>query len=169
MAASPKQVAWDSCAWIALIKKENVVEEGIERYTRCRSVIDQAASGKLEIVCSALCLTEVCKNYNTLDADEAKIAAYFEHDYLITAALGRDVAEKARKLIMSGVPGLKPADACHLATALEAPKVAELHTFDVKLLNQNGKLAKRDGTMLKICLPDVGAPLPPLLKEALGG
>ena len=107
-----------------------------------------------------------CARTRTLyDSDESTIAAYFEHEYLITVALGRDVAEKARSLMMSGIPGLKPADACHLATALEAPKVVELHTFDGKLLKQTGKLAKRDGSMLTICLPDVGAPLPPLLRR----
>lgn len=165
MAAPPRQVAWDACAWIAFIQKEAIVEEGLDRYTRCRAVIDLAASGKLEIVSSALCIAEVCKNRDILDADESKIAAYFEHEYLVTSALGRDVAEKARSLMMLGIPGLKPADACHLATAIEAPKVGELHTFDAKLLNQDGKLAKRDGTMLKVCRPSVGGPIPPLLKD----
>jgi predicted nucleic acid-binding protein len=129
MAAALKQVAWDACTWIALIQREAIVADGMDRYTRCRSVIDQAAKGKLEIVCSALCIAEVCKNRDVLDADEAKIASYFEHEYLITSALGRDVAEKARSLMMSGISGLKPPDACHLATALEAPKVWELHTL----------------------------------------
>ena len=169
MAASLKQVAWDACVWIALIQKETgIMDDGIDRYTRCRSVIDQASNGKLEIVCSALCIAEVCRNRDVLDSDESKVAAYFEHSYLITSALGRDIAERARGLMMSGIPGLKPADACHLATALEAPKVLELHTFDKKLLEQTGKLSKRDGSKLKICFADVGSPMPPLLRGAMG-
>ena len=100
MAASLKQVAWDACAWIALIQKETIIADGIARYTRCRSVVDQAINKKLEIVCSALCLAEVCKNKDIMDSDESKVGAYFEHDYIITSALGRDVAEMARKLIM---------------------------------------------------------------------
>lgn len=164
MAASLKQVAWDACAWIALIQREDTLSDGIVRYTRCRSVLDHAANGKIEIVCSALCIAEVCKNKDVLDADESKIAAYFEHDYLLVVALGREIAERARNLMMSGIPGLKPQDACHLATALEAPKVLELHTFDTKLLKQNGKLFKSDGSPLTIRFPDVPSPLPPLLK-----
>ena len=66
MVASLKQVAWDACAWIALIQKESSVEEGIDRYTRCRSVIDQAANKKIEIICSALCIAEVCKNKDAI-------------------------------------------------------------------------------------------------------
>lgn len=164
MVASPKRVAWDACAWIALIQRENTIEDGIERYTRCRAVIDLAKKKKIEIVCSALAIAEVCKNKDILDTDEDKIAAYFAHEYIVTSALGRDVAERARSLMMSGIPGLKPADACHLATALEAPNVFELHTFDGKLRNQNGKLAKPEGTILKICYPDVGDK-PPLLPK----
>lgn len=164
MAASLDRVAWDACVWIALIQKERIPANGIDRYTRCRSVIDRAAAGKIEIVCSALCIAEVCKNREVLVDSEDRVAAYFEHDYLITSSLGRDVAELARGLMMSGIPGLKPQDACHLATALLAPRVPVLHTFDDKLLALSGRLAKPDGTMLHVTFPDVGEPLPPLLR-----
>lgn len=165
MAASPKRVVWDACSWIALIKREtDIIADGIDRYTRCRSVIDQAVSGKIEIVCSSLCIAEVCKNRDVLDSDEDKIAAYFEHDYIITSALRRDIAEKARWLMMSGASGLKPQDACHLATALDAPGVSSLHKFDERLKNLSERFTKNDGSILMIEYPDVAEPIPPLLQ-----
>lgn len=169
MAVSPKRVCWDACVWIAIIQQEKIVEDGVERYTRCRSVLDRAKQGKLEVVCSALCLAEVCKNKDVKDGDPDKVAAYFEHDYILTVALGREIGEKARSLMMAGVAKkLKPADACHLATALQTPSVEEFHTFDADIRSLNNKLAKPDGSMLRICLPDVGGPPPPLLKSRKG-
>jgi hypothetical protein len=41
-----------------------------------------------------------------------------------------------------------------------------MHTFDEDLIAQNGKLHKRDGATLRICYPDAGGPVPPLLKGA---
>jgi predicted nucleic acid-binding protein len=167
MAASPKRVLWDACTWIALIQQEkNIIADGIDRYTRCRTVIDLAAKGKIEIVCSALCLAEVCKNKDLRDQDPSHIARFFEHEYLLAIALGREIAETARGLMMAGIPKLKPADACHVASALEVPGVTEMHTFDDDLIAQSGKLQKRDGASLKICYPDAGGPVPPLLKGA---
>lgn len=163
MASSPRRVCWDACAWIALIQEEKIIEGGIDRVTRCRTVINEAKKGKIEIAISSLCLVEVCKNKDVKDANPQKIADYFEHDYILMVALDRSVGERARGLMMAGIPKLKPADACHLATAVITPDVAELHTFDTKLLDLNGTILKADGTPLRICWPDVGAPVPPLL------
>lgn len=85
MATSPSRVAWDACAWIALMQRERILADGVERYTRCRAVIDQAAAGKIEIVCSALCLAEVCKNPAVRIEEEDQVSAFFEHDYLVTS------------------------------------------------------------------------------------
>jgi hypothetical protein len=49
------------------------------------------------------------------------------------------------------------------------PDVAELHTFDARLLALDQKIMKADKGLLKICLPDVGGPPPPLLAEAKDG
>lgn len=163
MATSPRRVCWDACTWIAVIQEETIVEGGVDRVTRCRTVIEEAKKGKIEIAMSALCLAEVCKNKDLKDSDPQKIAAFFEHDYLLMVSLDRSVGERARQFMMAGIPKLKPADACHLATAVMTPDIVELHTFDEKLLALDGKLMKADGTPLKICWPDVGAPPPPLL------
>jgi predicted nucleic acid-binding protein len=160
------RIAWDSCAWIALIRQERLRDAAgritEDRYVMCRDVILAAEAGHCEIIFSSLCYAEGCKNKDLLDKDEEKIAAFFENDYLLPVSLDRTVAEKARTLMMSGVAKLRPPDACHLATALIA-NADELHTFDDQILKLDGKLAKSNGTMLKICKPDAGGPTPPLL------
>jgi predicted nucleic acid-binding protein len=123
MATSPRRVCWDACAWIALIQEEKIVEGGVDRVTRCRTVIEEAKKGKTEIAISGLCLAEVSKNKDDADKDPAKIAAFFEHDYILVVSVDRSVGEKARELMMAGIPKLRPQDACHLATALLAPDV----------------------------------------------
>ena len=167
MATSPSRFAWDACTWIALIQREtNLIANGIDRYTRSRIVVDQAAAGKIEIICSALCIAEVCKKPNVLDTEKDEVAAYFEHDYLIVSALRRDIAERARSVMMlPKVSGLKPQDACHIATALDAPRVTILHTFDEKLRKLSREFTKDDGTVLEIDYPDVPEPVPPLLQQ----
>ena len=127
MANSPNRVCWDSCCWIARITEENIVEDGIDRVTRCKTVLELAKNGKVEIACSALCWAEVCKNTDVRDMDGDKIAAFFEHDFILPVSLGREVGEKARDLMVANYPGLKPPDACHLATALLTPGIQALH------------------------------------------
>lgn len=168
MAKSPKRVCWDACTWIALIQNEKIRDDTgrviEDRGSMCRAVVEQAKRGNIEIVTSALSLAEVCKNRDIKDSDTDKIRAYFENDYVLLVALDRTVGEKARELMMSGIFGLKPADACHLATAAIAPGVVELHTFDGKLLDQDLEIERSDKAMLKICRPNPDLGLePPLL------
>jgi predicted nucleic acid-binding protein len=161
-----RRVAWDACTWIALIQQERIRDRSgaiiEDRYAMCRSVIGAAERDQIEIVTSALCYAEVCKDKDVLDKSEDRVAAYFENDYVLSVNLDRAVGEKARSLMMSGVANLKPADACHLATALIA-NADELHTFDDKILALDGKIDKADGTKLKICKPDPGGRSAPLL------
>jgi len=165
MANSPRRVCWDARVWIALIQDERIIEDGLERSTRCKTVLEEAKKGKIEVVISALCLAEVCKNKGVADTDPQKIAAFFEHEYILVVSLDTTIGNRARELMMSGIPGLRPQDACHIATALIAPDVTEFHTFDTDLLKLSGQLAKSDGSKLKVCYPDVGPPMGPLLAE----
>lgn len=150
MATLPKRVYWDACAWIALIQKEKILSAGVveNREQMCRTVLEAAKQGKLEVVVSTFCLVEVCKGNN---ANADKIADFFETDYVLMVALDRYAAEQARKLMQAG-HGLKPPDASHIATALIS-SVEEMHTFDAKLLALSGSIEKPDGTKLKICKP----------------
>lgn len=163
MAASPKRVCWDSCAWIAFIQKEVTATEN--RYGLCRAVVTNAEQRKIEIATSSLCLVEVCKNPQGHSPANDAIADFFEHEYTLLVPLDKLVGSVARKLMRAGYSGLKPPDAAHLATAIVA-NADELHTFDGTLLDLNGKLDKNDGTKLNICKPSLGGPPLPLLEAA---
>ncbi len=167
MAALPKRVCWDACTWIALIQKENVVVGGNleDRYTMCRSVINVASNGGVEIIVSGLCFVEVCKNPGVNASSEDKIAAFFENDYIVAVAVDRYVGTRARGLMLAKYPGLKPPDAVHLATAL-ITNADEFNTFDDALLALDGKVIRDDGVALKICKPGNSGPAMPLLDQA---
>ena len=174
MAASPKRrIYWDACVWIALIQRERIpdVNGKIEdRDAMCRSVIEVAKRDQIEILTSTLSLAEVCKDPAIKAQTADAVGDYFENDYILLVNADRSVGEHARVLMTSGFNGLKPADAIHVATAAISG-VEEFHTFDRKLLNLDGLIDKKDGTKLKICIPDPGAAPAPLLdalkKEAV--
>ena len=169
MAASPKCVYWDACAWIALIQDEKIplATGGSEhRGALCRAVVDQGGKNKVEIFTSAFCLIEVCKTREIKSGyDTDKLAEFFENDYIVVVNIDRHTGEHGRALMLAGYSKLKPADASHLAAALVS-NVDEMHTFDVRLLALDGKLDKLDGTKLKICKPSEGGPALPLLEIA---
>ncbi len=152
--ATPRY-AWDSCAWIAMIIQEQspLKDGGAEdRAKLCNHVIGLAAKKQLEIVTSGLALAEVCKHEEVKAVDGDDLSDFFRNDYILVVATDRNVGTLARKLMQSGYAGLKPPDAVHLATAIVAD-VKELHTFDRKLLNLDGRLKMAGGGVLKICKP----------------
>jgi predicted nucleic acid-binding protein len=173
MARSPskkfRRLYWDSCTWISLIGNETAVplnSGGTEnRAAMARSVLDDAQRGAAEIVTSALTLAEVNRisaNSGGLADTEDKLAAFFENDFIIVSMLDRRIGEMARKLMQKGLPGLKPLDAVHLASALVA-NVDEMHSFDDDLLDLSEKIDKLDGKPLKISKPALSGPPLPLL------
>jgi predicted nucleic acid-binding protein len=150
--------------WIALIQKEKILDGkgGTEdRYGMCRNVIEAAKKGQIELVTSFFTQAEVFKPG---DAATANLEAFFETDYILRVNMDKFVSDRAQAIMGSGiVKGLKPADATHLATAAVS-SVDEMHTYDDRLLNLDGKIDKTDGTKLKICKPDPGGPPVPLLE-----
>lgn len=162
-----RRVYWDACIWISLIGNEVAVHlkngKTENRAALARAILDEANKGSVEIVTSALSLIEVNKispNPGSITDTEDKLAEFFENDFIVVAQLNRQIGETARKLMQRGLPGLKPLDAAHLATAMIA-NVDEMHSFDDKLLTLDEKIDKRDGTPLKICKPSMsGTPLP---------
>jgi predicted nucleic acid-binding protein len=100
----------------------------------CKTVISAAKAAKCEIVTSALSFVEVCKSPEVRAEGEDKIAAFFEHEFIIVANLDRYVGERGRELMLMGQAGLKPPDASHVATAAIS-NANEMHTFDKKLLD----------------------------------
>jgi predicted nucleic acid-binding protein len=166
MASLTKRVYWDACVWLALILREKIPLPGggmEDRDTMCRMVIEAAKKGSVEILTSTFCLVEVCKAPGDKKMTSDKLADFFENDYILLTNLDRIVAERGRELMVRH-PGLKAPDAVHVATAVVSPGIEEMHTFDDRLLALNGAIDKADGTKLKICKPDAGAPAAPLLE-----
>lgn len=129
----------------------------------CRTVVESAKRGGIEILTSALSLAEVCKDPAIKTQQADAISDYFESDYILLVNVDRFVGERARTLMVGGgYAGLKPPDAIHVATAAISG-VEEMHTFDHTLLNLDGLIDKSDGSKLKICKPNPGGPAMPLL------
>lgn len=168
-ASTPKRVCWDACAWIALIQREKIRDaKGAvieDRYGLCRSVIDLAEKGKIEVATSGLSLAEVCKSPAIKARSDDQIGPYFEHDWVLVVPVDTLVGATARALMLAGHAGLKPPDAVHLATAIIA-NADELHTFDKRLLDLDEQLARQDGNILKICKPSVATAPAPLLESS---
>lgn len=125
---------WDSCAFLGYLNNEP------DKADKCESVLQAAEEGKIDIVTSALTLTEVIKTKGgpAIPRDqEQKIRDFFEHPWIIVREVDRFVAEQARELIWAH--GLKPYDAIHLATALNL-KLAVMDTFDGDPIKLTGKI-----------------------------
>jgi predicted nucleic acid-binding protein len=122
-------IYWDSCVFIDLIEKTDVT-----RFQTLEAIVASAERGEVRIVTSALSLAEVSKlkNLSTLpEWKEKQVVQFFENEYVAVRNVDRVVAEAARAIIRGH--NIKPSDAVHVATALQA-KVQVLHTYDDKLL-----------------------------------
>lgn len=149
---SKPRYGWDSACFLAYFNDEG------ERVPLCKEVLDHAEQGKAEIVISSLVLCEVVhiKNRERMNADkENKLQDLFEKPYFILVDVDRKVAEFSRRLLWQH-KSLLPKDAIHVASAITGEAI-ELHTFDVPLLELNGKIEN-----LKICRPAIAALRKPL-------
>ncbi len=167
MAKQPGRVYWDACSWIAYIQREmpgpgkSFTEP---RFDLCRATLKRAEDGQIEIVTSAFTLSEVCRSAEIKASPASNLTAFFEQRYILLVNVDRVVGFKAQALQLSGISGLKPQDATHLASALIAD-VPVLHTFDGKLLAMDERLETVGGRRLRILHPEAELPLPPLLEE----
>ena len=142
--------------WIAAIQRERVeLKDGTidDRDAICRSIIAEAVKGQLEIATSTLSLVEVCKiETDAVDGDRDLLFDFFRHQWVLMVALDTQVGHIGRALMGAGHLGLKPNDATHLASALVAG-ATEFQTFDGRLLDLDGKIAKPEGGTLAIRRP----------------
>ena len=122
MAEVPR-VAWDSCSIIDYLK-------GADRARECSRIIEAAERGELEIVVSTLAEAEVARvgEPPLPEEQEAMIKEFFDREYVKRYGLDQRVAAQARAIVRTY--GLKPADAVHVATALLAPGVHALESYD---------------------------------------
>lgn len=111
-----RRLYWDSCNFISLISEDEATRADV-----CQHILEDAENGSVEIVISTLTIAEVIRPKGavilTIDQEES-ISSFFLHKYILTYDVTRAIAESARKL--SRQHRLKPRDAIHLATALEA-------------------------------------------------
>lgn len=125
---------WDSDAFLGWLLNEQ------DKAPKCEGVLKAAEAGQLQIVTSALTLTEVIRlkgKPRLPRTEEDRIRAFFEHDWIVVRDVDRFVAEDARELIWSR--NVQSKDAIHLATALSL-RLSQFDTFDQTLHKLSGKL-----------------------------
>jgi len=131
------------------------------RKPACHDVISAAERGEIQILTSAVSLTEVIKlNKGPIEIPqehEERISRFFQQEYIVVVQVTRFVAESARSLIWR-FPHLRPKDALHAATALYA-RIEELHTFDGDFLPLDGQVGTPP---LKVCEAQMIQPSLPL-------
>lgn len=163
-----RRVYWDACTWIAVINDERAVPlkgGGTEnRFAMCESIKSRAETGEFEIVTSTFTLSEVCKNPEAMSENQSKLPAFLDHPFVLPVTLDKAVGLKSQTLQVSGLAGLKPADAVHLASA-QIANCEEFHTFDGPLLNLDGSVTANNGKVIKICKPGMGTPLGGLFEK----
>ena len=166
--AKVSRIYWDACTWIAYINQEREVNGPggtIEnRFEMCRSILDRADKGDIEIATSAFTLAEVCKPPNIDTSPLDRLASFFEKSYILIVPVDTAVGLKSQQIQGSGLANIKPPDAVHLASS-QIASVNEFHTFDEKILKLDGHLAGLDGKIIKICKPTEGIPIGPLFDE----
>ena len=150
------RVYWDSDCFLGWLLEE------ADKVDLCEEVLIDAQDGRLQIVTSALTIAEVLalRYQPKIPADRRQVVeAFFRNDYILVRTLTRRTAESAREFVWSH--DVKPKDAVHIATALEA-KLPMLHTFDGGLHGKSGKVG--GAPLLQIKKPHVISPRLPLRK-----
>lgn len=111
--AVPRRL-WDACVVLAYLSGDKQVDPD------CGLIINHAAQGGLEIMVSTIAEAEVAYLPGISSADsEAKIREFFSREYVVVASFDSPIARIARRLIRDHGPGLRAADAVHMATALQ--------------------------------------------------
>jgi hypothetical protein len=145
--AAPERHYWDSTVFLAWLRPEP------HRVEDCRTILDSAEHGKVQIVTSVLTLTEVIKlkGHPSLPREQERmIRDFFKRTYIVARGLDSFTATEARELIWKH--GVQPKDSIHLATAVRA-RLRIFETHDDELLKLTGRIPVPGGTPLTIRLP----------------
>lgn len=148
-ARSVDKIVVETSPWIALIQGEADRAEHVER------LLNQAAAGELQIYTSTLTITEITKGPKAEDArlspeQEQTFRDFLDHEYVTLVSVDPVVAERAASL-RKDFPGLRTADAVHLATAIVI-RAGVFYTYDDRLLKLDGSQSL-DG--LEVTIPPV--------------
>jgi predicted nucleic acid-binding protein len=137
----------DSNVYISTLRGPKAEDE--QKFRTSAEILHLAESGAFNIYASTFIEAEVIKAPGEAvpitSEQEAIIAAYFENDFIIWYDLDRLIAQRARQVARDH--GMKPPDAVHVATALQA-RCDQFLTWDEKL-HKGGRVI--DG--LTICEP----------------
>ncbi|HVV63554.1 MAG TPA: type II toxin-antitoxin system VapC family toxin [Pseudolabrys sp.] len=129
-------VYWDSDCFLALFQNEKGKVE------HCEGTLERAEKGEVVIITSTLTLAEVLwlRDGPKLAKDKAEIIRkFFRRSYIRLRNVTRVTSESAQDLVWN--EGVRPKDAIHVATALEA-KADALETFDDGLLKKSRKIGE---------------------------
>jgi predicted nucleic acid-binding protein len=124
---SSRRVVFDTSVWVALLQDEADRAEHVER------LLLQAERGDIQVMVSALTITEITKGPMATDSpltpvQERKFSDFIDSPFVTMVSVDPKVAERARDL-RRGVPRLKTPDAIVVATALVVGAAA-LYSYD---------------------------------------
>jgi predicted nucleic acid-binding protein len=124
MSSKRALIYWDSCVFI------DAIQQTQGRYLDLRPILTEAENGRVLIVVSAVGLAEVnhlSGSEDTITEQAERIRHFFESDFIECWPADRSVAEDAAAICRQH--GIRPADAIHVATALQAG-CERFHTYD---------------------------------------
>jgi predicted nucleic acid-binding protein len=127
-------IYWDSDAFLGWLQAEKGKVE------LCQGTIDRGESGEVVIVTSALTIAEVLwlRGGPRIPKEKAEmLGRFFRRSFIRVRPVTRSVAEAAQDVVWNH--GIRPKDAIHIATALDA-NIGILETFDELLLRSTGRI-----------------------------
>jgi predicted nucleic acid-binding protein len=127
-------VYWDSDAFLGWLQAEP------GKADLCAGTLRRADLGEVLILTSALTIAEVLwmRGAPMIPQDKADIVRkFFRRSYIRVRNVTRVIAESAQDLVWNN--SIRPKDAIHVATALDAAVFA-LETFDEGLLNKSATI-----------------------------
>src|SRR5271163_2430051 len=127
-------IYWDSDAFLAWLQAEQGKTE------LCAGTLRRANQGEVLILTSALTIAEVLwmRGAPMIPQEKAEIVRkFFRRSYIRVRNVTRAISESAQDLVWNY--SVKPKDAIHIATALDA-SVSALETFDEGLLGKSGTI-----------------------------
>ena len=144
---------WDSDAFLGWLQAEK------GKVDLCQGTIEMGESGNAYIVTSTLTLAEVLwmRGAPRIPKEKAEtLGRFFRRSFIRVRPVTRSIAESAQDLVWNH--NVKPKDAIHVATALDA-KITTLETFDEGLLLKSGLVGNPPLTIRK--------PIPPRAPKML--
>ncbi len=125
-------IYWDSDAFLGWLQAEPGKSD------LCAGTLRRADQGEVLIFASTLAIAEVLwmRGAPMIPQEKAEIVRkFFRRSYFRIRNVTRKISEDAQDLVWT--QGIRPKDAIHVATALDAG-VAALETFDDELLKKTG-------------------------------